>query len=61
MTPWHELDPDTQLKLREDYARDPSCLTGTCSLEAKTAQFTDWLAAHGVSFSAEDLHPRRKG
>lgn len=59
MTPWRDLTPQAQLRLREDYAADPACLTGTCSLEAKTAHFADWLADRGVSFSAEDLHPRR--
>jgi len=61
MTPWHDLSPDEQLKLREDYYASPDCLTGTCSLEAKTARFTEWLAARGVSFSAEDLRPRQGG
>ncbi|KGB81901.1 MAG: hypothetical protein CL814_17605 [Confluentimicrobium sp.] len=60
MTPWHHLDTDQQLRLREDYNRDPDCLTGTCSLEAKTAHFTEWLAARGISFSERDLHPRRE-
>ena len=60
MTPWAELPEDRQLQLREDYARDPACLTGTCSLEAKTAHFAAWLAARGVAFSAEDLRPRRR-
>lgn len=60
MTPWAELSAERQLQLREDYARDPACLTGTCSLEAKTAHFAAWLAARGVGFSAADLHPRRR-
>lgn len=59
MTPWAELDADRQLQLRADYARDPTCLTGTCSLEAKTADFAAWLAARGVSFSTADLRRRR--
>lgn len=60
MTPWADLTPDRQLQLREAYAHDPSCLTGTCSLEAKTTHFAAWLAARGVGFSAEDLRPRRR-
>ena len=60
MTPWRELDPETQLKLREDYGNDPDCLTGTCSLEAKTAHFAEWLAARGIAFSDADLRRRRK-
>ncbi|ARE39950.1 hypothetical protein RGUI_1809 [Rhodovulum sp. P5] len=61
LTPWAHLAPQRQIALREAYAADPLCLTGTCSLEAKTAHFTDWLAARGVAFSASDLHPARKG
>lgn len=60
MTPWKDLTPTEQLKLREDYNASPDCLTGTCSLEAKTARFTEWLAARGVSFTPEDLHPRKR-
>lgn len=59
MTPWRDLTPEAQLKLREEYAADPTCLTGTCSLEAKTAHFGDWLANRGVRFSADDLHTKR--
>ncbi|TCP58517.1 hypothetical protein EV663_12318 [Rhodovulum bhavnagarense] len=57
--PWASLTPDEQLCLREAYAADPFCLTGTCSLEAKTAHFTAWLAKRGVTFSEKDLHPRQ--
>lgn len=60
MTPWRDLSSDAQLKLREDYNSSPDCLTGTCSLEAKMARFTDWLAARGVAFTQADLHPARK-
>lgn len=59
MTPWAELSEDRQLRLREDYARDPACLTGTCSLEAKTTHFAAWLAARGVVFTVADLRPKR--
>lgn len=60
MTPWADLTPDRQLQLREAYAHDPACLTGTCSLEAKTAHFAAWLAARGVVFTVADLRPKRK-
>lgn len=60
MTLWAELPEDRQLQLREDYARDPACLTGTCSLEAKTTQFAAWLAVRGVVFTVADLRPKRK-
>lgn len=59
--PWADLSSERQLALREAYAADPDCLTGTCSLERKTAAFADWLAARGVAFSEADLHPVRKG
>lgn len=60
MKPWATLTPDEQLKLREDYNSSPDCLTGTCSLEAKMARFTDWLAERGVEFTEADLHPNRR-
>lgn len=59
MRRWPELSEDEQIRLREDYAKDPFCLTGTCSLEAKTEHFTRWLAERAVDFRAEDLHPGR--
>lgn len=59
MTPWKDLSPEQQLKLREEYNASPDCLTGTCALEAKMARFTDWQAEREVSFSEEDLPPRR--
>ena len=56
LTPWADLTPERQLALREEYAKDPFCLTGTCSLEAKTKNFADWLEKQGVAFSMDDLH-----
>ncbi|MEC3863206.1 hypothetical protein VK792_18085 [Mesobacterium sp. TK19101] len=56
MTRWPDLDEDRKLALRAAYSADPTCLTGTCSLEAKTAHFTAWLAERGVDFRAEDLY-----
>ncbi len=58
MRNWQDLTPEDQLALREAYGRDPDCLTGTCSLDAKTAHFAAWLAERGVAFGAGDL-PRR--
>ncbi len=58
MTPWAKLDTATQTQLRQAYADDPSCLTGTCSLEAKTAHFAAWLAERGIHFDAADLKRR---
>jgi len=61
MIRWPDLSEDEKLELRTAYAADPQCLTGTCSLEAKTAQFIRWLAERGVDFRPEDLYkkPRR--
>lgn len=58
LTPWADLPADRQLALREQYAADPFCLTGTCSLEAKTRHFAEWLAKRGVAFSTGDLPGR---
>ncbi|MCO8145164.1 hypothetical protein NHN26_07985 [Rhodovulum tesquicola] len=60
LTPWSALDPAQQMGLRTTYAADPVCLTGTCSLEAKTRHFAAWLAERGIAFSADDLHPARR-
>lgn len=60
MTPWSELDPDTQLQLREEYGRDPACQTGTCSMDAKIAQFSNWLSQRGILFGPSDLNKSRK-
>ena len=57
-TPWADLPPEQRLDLRAAYAADPACLTGTCSLEAKTAHFADWLAERGVLFTEADLRAR---
>jgi hypothetical protein len=59
LTPWRDLPPRRQTALREAYAADPDCLTGTCDLKAKTAHFARWLAARGVAFGPEDLRPAR--
>lgn len=59
MTPWKDLSPEQQLILRQEYNASPDCLTGTCSLEAKLARFSEWLAERGVQFTEDDLHPPR--
>jgi hypothetical protein len=58
LTPWADLAPERRLELRAAYAADPACLTGTCSLEAKTAHFAAWLAERGVAFTEADLRVR---
>jgi hypothetical protein len=55
LRPWSARTAKEQLSLRDAYGNDPACLTGTCSLDAKTAHFAAWLADRGVAFSAEDL------
>lgn len=55
MTRWPDLSTDEQLKLREAYGRDPDCQTGTCSMDAKIAQFANWLAVREIEFTADDL------
>ena len=55
MIAWSSLTPERQLQLREEYGRDPACQTGICSLDAKIAQFSDWLAERDIAFSAEDV------
>lgn len=52
---WNSLDPETQLRLRKEYGRDPACQTGTCSLDAKIAQFSAWLAGRGIAFDKTSL------
>ena len=58
MTPWADLDANTQIQLRQAYADDPAFPAGICSLEAKTAHFAAWLAERGVRFDADDLKRR---
>lgn len=58
LTPWADLSPERRLELRAAYAADPACLTGTCSLEAKTSHFAAWLAERGVAFTEADLRVR---
>lgn len=55
MIPWSDLTAQEQLSLREAYGRDPACQGGTCSMDAKIARFAQWLAARGVTFTADDL------
>lgn len=59
MIDWSSLSPERQLQLREDYGRDPACQTGICSLDAKIAQFSEWLEQRGIAFSAEDVKTGR--
>lgn len=58
MMDWSCLSPERQLQLREEYGRDPACQSGICSLDAKIAQFSEWLAERGISFKADDVKRR---
>lgn len=58
LTPWRELDPETQTALRNDYQAELDSQPLTCSLDEKMARFTKWLEERGVSFSMEDLRRR---
>lgn len=59
MIDWTSLSPERQLDLREEYGRDPVCQAGTCSLDAKIAQFASWLAERGIAFGKDDVKPPR--
>lgn len=58
MMDWSCLSPERQLQLREEYGRDPACQSGICSLDAKIAQFSEWLAERGIVFKADDVKRR---
>jgi len=59
MTPWSDLSPDEQLKLRLDYQAHLDSLPPTCALDDKVAAFAGWLAKRDVAFSIEDVSPKR--
>jgi len=58
MIDWSCLSSERQLELREEYGRDPTCQSGICSLDAKIAQFSEWLAERGIVFTADDVKRR---
>jgi hypothetical protein len=57
-TGWSDLSFDVQLRLREEYSRDPVCLVGTCAMDKKIEHFSAWLAERDVIFTIEDLSQR---
>ncbi|MBK5947338.1 hypothetical protein CCR83_13015 [Rhodobacter veldkampii DSM 11550] len=59
LTPFRDLAPDVQARLRDAYADAMARQATTCALDEKITRFAAWLAPQGISFSAEDL-PRRK-
>jgi len=58
--PWSSLSADEQLALRIAYQDELDRNPLTCSLDEKTARFTAWLAERRVSFSPDDLRPKRR-
>lgn len=57
-TRWSDLSEETQIELREEYSRDPACLSGTCSMDKKIESFSRWLAERDVIFTIDDLPTR---
>lgn len=53
--PWRTLNEKEQLALRQDYQIELDRQPRTCSLDEKTARFTNWLAERDVSFSMDDV------
>ena len=50
MRAWAGLNPDEQLRLREQYGHYLDTLPPTCSLDEKNERFSRWLAERGVDF-----------
>lgn len=59
MKAWADLTADEQLKLRMDYQAHLDSLPPTCSLDNKVSAFAEWLADRNVSFSMEDVSPKK--
>jgi hypothetical protein len=56
LTPWSDLDPETQLRLRAAYDAEQTetGAQGTCDWQEKTRRFNAFLARHGVVFGTGD-------
>ncbi|PLX38364.1 MAG: hypothetical protein C0606_09160 [Hyphomicrobiales bacterium] len=50
---WNSLDEAAQTRLRMEHQAWLDTQPPTCSLDAKTARFTSWLAERGVDFDLE--------
>ena len=55
MRPWTDLTLEEQTRLRQDYQEVLDRNPRTCSLQEKIDRFTQWLADHGVAFSADHI------
>lgn len=60
LRPWPSLSKDEQLALRLAYQPEMESMPPTCSIEAKTARFSRFLASRGVAFSMDDLKRPKK-
>lgn len=58
MTPFRDLPPSEQTRLREAYAEEMARQTTTCSMDEKISRFNAWLEPQGISFTEDDLRPR---
>jgi hypothetical protein len=60
MTPFRELTPVEQARLREAYADEMARQTNTCSMDAKISRFNAWLEPQGISFTEDDLRLQKR-
>ncbi|WP_460272321.1 hypothetical protein [Celeribacter sp. ULVN23_4] len=60
MTPFRDLDAAEQARLRNAYAEEMARQTNTCSMDEKISRFNAWLAPQGISFSEDDLRPKKR-
>jgi hypothetical protein len=60
LSPWRDLPPERQARLRDAYADEMTRRTTTCSLDEKITRFAAWLEPKGISFGAEDLPARKR-
>ncbi|TNE63721.1 MAG: hypothetical protein EP336_16535 [Rhodobacteraceae bacterium] len=60
MTPFRDIAPAEQARLREAYADEMARQTNTCSMDEKIARFNAWLKPQGISFTEDDLRPKSR-
>ncbi|NVK46245.1 MAG: hypothetical protein HWE33_08065 [Rhodobacteraceae bacterium] len=59
MTPFRDLPFEEQTRLRAAYEDEMARQTTTCSMDEKISRFNAWLMPQGVSFTEDDLRPKR--